>query len=581
MEGLSMKLLVSKSKNSASLYVQKAFRENGVSTSKIVEKLGTEEELRAKLNGRDPYEWAKEYIGELNRKEKEQNRKVIVEFSQSKQIPFGEQVLFNGGYLFLQCIYYELKLDKICEQIQENYKITYSLNAILSRLIYGRILYPASKRATHELSSRLLEPPDFELQHTYRALQVIAREHELIQASLYKNSLKVYPRNTKILFYDCTNFFFEIEQEEGIKQYGFSKDNKPNPLVQMGLFMDASGIPLAMSINPGNTNEQVTLRPLEKQIIKDFELAEVIVCTDAGLASTANRKFNSVGKRSFITTQSVKTLKDFLDEWAFDPSGWKLEGSDGKYNLEKVKEEIREKSSPHFDSVFFKERWIKEDDLEQRLIITYSPKYAHYQEKIRTGQVERAQKLIAQGDSKIKKKTQNDARRFIATESVTPDGEVADKSIHYINQETIDKEARFDGFYAVCTNLEDPIGEIVKINKGRWEIEESFRIMKTTFESRPAYLSRDDRIKAHFITCYISLLVYRLLEKKLDERFTVDEIVYGLRDMNLMKVKGEGYIPAYKRTDFTDCLHDIFGFRTDTEIVSNKNLKKILKQTKK
>ena len=577
-----MRLLVSKSKNAASLYVQESFRdEKGVSSTRIVEKLGTEKELREKLSGRDPYEWAKEYIDELNRMDKEEKRKIIVEYSQSKQIPFGEQVLFNGGYLFLQSIYYELKLDKICDQIQENYKITYSLNAVLSRLIYGRILYPASKRATHELSNRLLEQPDFKLQHTYRALQVIAREHELIQASLYKNSLKVYPRNTKILFYDCTNFFFEIEQDEGIKQYGYSKDNKPNPLVQMGLFMDASGLPLAMSINPGNTNEQVTLRPLEKQIIKDFELAEVIVCTDAGLASTANRKFNSIGRRSFITTQSVKNLKGFLDKWAFDPSGWKVEGSHQKYNLDKVKEEISENHTKHYDSVFYKERWIKEDDLEQRLIVTYSPKYAHYQEKIRAGQVERAIKLIAGGDSKIKKKTQNDARRFIATESVTPDGEIASQTIHYINQEVIDKESRFDGYYAVCTNLEDSIGEIVKINKGRWEIEESFRIMKNTFESRPAFLSREDRIKAHFITCYIALLVYRLLEKKLDEQFTVDEIVYGLRDMNLMKVKGEGYIPTYKRTDLTDCLHDVFGFRTDTEIVSNKKMKHIFKQTKK
>jgi transposase len=576
-----MRLLVSKSKNAASLYVQKSFRENGVATTKIIEKLGTEKELREKLDGRDPYEWANEYIAELNRKEKEQKRKVIVEFSQSKQIPTGEQVLFNGGYLFLQQIYHELKLDKICEQIENNYKITYSLHAVLSRLIYGRILYPSSKRATHGLSKNLLEPPLFQLQHTYRALEIIAKEHELIQASLYKNSLAVYPRNTKILFYDCTNFFFEIQQDEGLKQYGYSKDNKPNPLVQMGLFMDANGIPLAMSINPGNTNEQITLRPLEKQIIRDFELAEVVVCTDAGLASTANRKFNDVNNRKFITTQSVKNLKDFLDEWAFDSKGWKLEGSCETFHLDKIKKEMYEEESPYMKSTFYKERWINEDDLEQRLIVTFSPKYALYQEKIRNQQVERATKLMASGDSKIKKKNQNDVRRFIATDNCTADGEVAEKSVHYISQKVIEAEAKYDGFYGVCTNLEDSVEEIVKINKGRWEIEESFRIMKTDFESRPVYLSRDDRIKAHFITCYISLLVYRLLEKRLEDKFTTDEIISGLKNMNFLKLKGEGYAPAYTRNEFTDSLHDTFEFRTDFEIVSNKEMKKIFKHTKK
>ena len=576
-----MKLTISKSKNSTSFYVQKSIRKNGVSTSITIEKLGTETELREKLNGADPYKWAKEYVAELNRKEKEQTREVIVRYSQSKQIPVGERVLFNGGYLFLQQIYHELKLDKVCDKIEKNYKVTYSLNYVLSRLIYGRILYPASKRATLELSNKLIEPPLYALQHGYRALEIIAKEHELIQASLYKNSLQVYPRNTRVLFYDCTNFFFEIEEATGSKQYGVSKEFRPNPLVQMGLFMDASGIPLAMSIHPGNTNEQTTLRPLEKQIIRDFELAQVVVCTDAGLASTANRKFNNINNRSFVTTQSVKNLKDYLRKWMFESAGWKLEGSKKTFNLDEIKRKMYEDGFPYMKATFYKERWVNEDDLEQRFIVTFSPKYAIYQERIRTKQVERAAKLIASGDSKVKKKNQNDTRRFIATDNCTASGEVADQSIHYIDQAVIEKEALYDGFYAVCTNLEDSVEEIVKINKGKWEIEESFRILKNDFESRPVHLSRDDRIKAHFITCYIALLVYRLLEKKLNEKFTAEEIIYGLREMNFYKAKSEGYIPAYIRSELTDSLHDTFGFRTDYEIVSSKEMKRILKLTKK
>ena len=303
-----MRLKVSKSKNAASFYVTKTIYENGKERTITVEKLGTEKELREKLDGQDPYAWAKTYVSELTAKEKENQREILAPLSPIKQIEKNHPCLFNGGYLFLQDIYYDLKLDKICQTISDRHKFSFDLNSILSYLIYGRIIYPASKRATHELSQKFLERPSFELQHVYRALEVLAKEFDWIQAQLYKNSLAILPRNTRVLFYDCTNFFFEIEQEEGLKQYGLSKEHRPNPIVQMGLFMDGNGMPLAFSIQKGNTNEQTTLKPLEKKILSDFELSQFIVCTDAGLASTANRKYNNLGNRGFITVQSVKKL---------------------------------------------------------------------------------------------------------------------------------------------------------------------------------------------------------------------------------------------------------------------------------
>ena len=308
-----MRLKVSKSKNAASLYVIKSVYNSKTqsNSSKIVEKLGTEAELRKKLDGKDPYEWAKEYIEELNKKEKEQTRDVIVKYSQSKRIEKGMQRSFNGGYLFLQQLYHQLGLHKICNVISDKYKFTYNLDSILSRLIYGRILFPSSKLNTLQESKSLLEQPDFELQHVYRALEVIAKETDFIQSELYENSLSVSKRNDRVLYYDCTNYFFEIEQEDGLKQYGFGKDHKPNPIVGMGLFMDGDGIPLAFSIHSGNTNEQTTLKPLEGKILKDFELSKFIVCTDAGLSSTENRIFNDKNERAFITTQSVKKLKKY------------------------------------------------------------------------------------------------------------------------------------------------------------------------------------------------------------------------------------------------------------------------------
>ena len=568
----------SKSKNSTSLYAIESTYENGVRSTRIVEKLGTVAEL-SKVH-EDPIAWANKYIEELNLKEKELKRDVIVKYKQSKLIKKNSQTFFNGGYLFLQQLYHQLGLHKICKEISHNYKFTFNLDSILSRLIYGRILFPSSKLNTYYDSENLLEQPNFEVQHVYRALEVIAKETDYIQSELYKNSLSISKRNDRILYYDCTNYFFEVEQEDGLRQYGFSKEHKPNPIVEMGLFMDGDGIPLAFSIHSGNTNEQTTLKPLEEKILKEFELSKFIVCTDAGLSSLENRKFNDKKDRAFITTQSVKKLKKHLKQWALDPTGWYLAESSKTYDIRLMDndENFYEKHKNH---TFYKERWINENGLEQKLIISYSLKYRDYQRQIRNRQLERASKLIENRPSDLKKRNQNDFKRFISSTNVTPDGEVADKSIYSINDKAIVDEEMYDGFYAICTNLDDNAVAITKINHRRWEIEECFRIMKSEFKARPVYLSRDDRIKAHFTTCFLALIIYRYLEKKLGEKFTCHEIITGLRNMNFNSIPNEGYIPTYTRTDFTDALHETFGFRTDYEIVSPKQMKKIFKDTKK
>lgn len=570
-----MRLQISKSKNASSLYVTKSIYVNGVSTSKVVEKLGTYDELKEKLNGEDPIEWAKAYVAELTRKEKEEKREVMVRYSPAKQIDKDEQKTFNGGYLFLQQIYHQLGLSKISKVISDKYKFTYNLDSVLSRLVYSRIIFPASKLATCEQSRLFMEQPEFELQHVYRSLEVLAKESDYIQSELYKNSLKICDRNKGILYYDCTNYFFETEQEDGLRQYGVSKEHRPNPIVQMGLFMDGDGFPLAFCINKGNTNEQVTLKPLEKKIISDFGLSRFVVCTDAGLASVANRKFNDIQDRAFITTQSIKKLKASLREWALDSTGWKMSGSDVLYDLTELNEDS------NLDLTFYKERWIKEKDLEQKLIVTFSTKYQKYQQSIRNRQVERAQKVIDTNPGKLKKCNSNDYKRFISKSHCTENGEVAENESYSINTDLIAGEAAYDGFYAVCTNLDDDASAIIKVNQRRWEIEESFRIMKSEFKARPVYLQRDDRIEAHFTTCFISLMIYRILEKKLGEKYTCHDIVTGLRDMNFFEITGEGYLPTYTRTDLTDDLHDAFGFRTDYQIVNTKQMKKIFKDTKK
>lgn len=405
-----MRLQISKSKNATSYYVIKSYRENGHNTSKVIEKLGTREQIMARTGCDDPEAWARAYIEELNKKEKAEQKEVLLHLEPSARIRSGEQKSFNGGYLFLQKIYHELGLHNICREISRRHSFEYNLNSILSRLLYGRILFPSSKLSTFQQSQKLLEQPDFELHDVYRALSVIAQESDFIQSELYKNSLKISKRKTGVIFYDCTNFFFETEQagDGTLPQYGVSKEHRPNPIVQMGLFMDADGIPLAFCINPGNTNENITMAPLEKKLFSDFHLSKFVVCTDAGLASKETHMFNDL--------QAIK---------------------------------------------------------------------------------------------------------------------------------------------------------------------ECFRIMKSEFLARPVYLSRDDRIKAHFTTCFLSLILYRYLEKKLKDQFSCNEIIDCLRDMNFLRIRGTGYIPCYTRTKLTDTLHKVFGFETDHEVITSNQMKKIYKISKK
>lgn len=573
-----MRLNLVKSTNATQFYVIKSYRENGVNKTKIVEKLGNQDEVKRKAGDQDPVEWAKAYVAELNRLEKEDKEPdVMAKFSPSKHIKTGVQRLFYGGYLFPQKIYYELGLNKICSRISSSYKFEYNLNAILSRLVYGRILNPTSKLGTMEYSKNLLEQPKFELHQVYRALEILAKENDFIQAELYKNSLKLSRRNDRVLYYDCTNYFFEIEEEDEFRKYGHSKENRPNPIVQMGLFLDGDGIPLAFTVTPGNVNEQTTLKPLEQKIIKDFNNASFVVCTDAGLSSTANRRINNISERAFVTTQSLKKMKAYQKDWALAEDDWRLPGHTETYNIAEIIN--NEKQFEYYrNSVFYKERWINEDGIEQRFIVTFSIKYMLYHRQLREKQYARAEKMLS-NPSTIKKSRQNDPKRFIEETTATKDGEIADRKIFSLNRARFIEESVYDGFYAVATNLEDDAESIVKINSERWQIEESFRIMKSEFDARPVYLSREDRITAHFLTCFLALTVYRYLEKRIEELGTCDEILETLKSMNFMRIEGQGYVPVYTRSELTDKLHESFGFRTDYEIVTDKMMKKIFKAT--
>ena len=575
-----MNIKITKSKNFEHYSIIYNTKINGKRTSKIYENIGNFEKLKLRAGEQEPIEWLKNYVSELNKKQKEDTLPVVIQKHPNKIIDKNTQVSFNIGYLFLQDIYYKLGLNNICKDITSRYQFKFDLNDILSKLIYSRILFPASKLKTLELVKKLFEQPNFDYQHIERALPILCSENDFIQSELYKNSKIYAPRNNRILYYDCTKYYFEIEDDDDFRKYGKNKEHRPNPIVRMGLFMDGDTIPLCCEITPGNTNEQTTLSPLEEKIIKDFGLAEVVICTDAGLAGKANRKFNNTNNCKFITTQSIRQLKGFLKDVVLDlTKGWKLIGSNKTYNIEKLRED-KTLIELYKNKTFYKERWIKEDGLEQRLIVTYSVKYQEYQKNIRNNQIDRAKKLIEKNPQKLGKPKQNNPKRFIEVISTTENGELTSETHYSINNNAIEEEAKYDGLYAICTNLEDDVKDIIKVNHQRWEIEESFRIMKTEFNARPVFHSNEDAIKAHFLICFLSLTIYRYLEKKLDNKYTVGEIIDTLKDMNLKLDMPEVYSPNYIRTDLTDELHNKFNFRTDYEVIKEKNLKKICKQTK-
>ena len=576
-----MRLKVSKSKNTTLFYIIKDYTKNGKRSTKIVKRIGNIEDVKIMAGNMDYNIWLKEYVKKFN-EEHGHNETILIKKNNNRLIEKDVNKLFNVGYLFLEKIYNDLNIKNICEEIQKKHQFHFDLNEILSYLVYARIIYPSSKLETFKQCKKFIKMPNFELHDEYRALSYLAKYLDFIQQEIFNNSKNLINRNSKVIYYDCTNYFFEIDDEDDLRKYGASKEHRPNPIVGMGLFMDGDGLPLSMNIYPGNRNEQKTLIPEETKIVKNFKLEDtkIILCTDAGLSSDKIKKYNIKDGRAFVITQSLKKLKSEIKEKVFDKSDWRIVGDlRNVYNIESIEKDSSLKDK-YYDTIFYKIIEYETQSVKQDLIVTFCFKYLDYCRNIRNNQIERARKSIQDNQVTRKGKNQNDYRRFIESINSTDDGEVAENIEYSINQEKIDEEEKYDGFYAITTNLVGDIKEIIKIVKGRWEIEESFRIMKSDFLARPINLSREDRINAHFLTCFIALFIYRLLEKKLDYKYTTTQIIDTLKNMNLYEVKGDGYLPTYTRTDLTDELHERFDFRTDYEINTYSDLKKIFKQIK-
>lgn len=560
---------------------------NGKRSTSVFEALGNDNDLINRFGKENTMDKVQEYIDSLNKTIKE-NKELPVKLllDPNKQIEKDINRTFFSGHIFLRKIYYQLGIDKICKEIKKKYHFTFDINSIVECLIFARIIWPSSKLSTYEQSKKFIGNYDFDLQHVYRTLTYLAKEIDHIQKDLFNYSNKVIDRNYKVIYYDCTNFFFYTEEND-FQRYGISKQHQPLPLVQMGLFMDADGYPFAMNINPGNTSETKTMIPSEEKFLNDFDMKgkNIIVCTDAAMSSDDIKRFNVKDGRGFIITQSIRKMSDYLQKYALDKKGWrKLGNIKDTFDLEKIANDKKSKEE-NYETIFYKEIECETKSVKQTLIITFSFKYQEYQNKIKQHQFDRAIKLVEETNRKNKNtkntekikisKNPNDPKRFIKETRTTDTGEIACNIEYMVDQKILEEEQKYSGLYGITTNLINDTQTVIKVLHNKWEIEESFRIMKEEFDTGTVYLSREDRIKGHFITCYLSLFIYRYLEHQLNDKYTVYEIVKKLQEMKMLELKGKGFVPLQTRDDLTDDLHAFLGLNTDTEIITYKKIKEI------
>lgn len=614
----SMKLYYDKRLKDPTYYIQQGFRNGKKTTTKNIKRLGKHSELL--LITDNPLEYAKNEVKKMNEEYRSGRSEFIVTMDFNERIPstdslYSNSTSLNIGYLYLKDIYAKLNLSDFFKSVSSDRKITYDCNKICQFLTYARILDPASKYGTYDKLDTYYEKPQVEYQHMIRFLDILDRNSDKYLKHLFDNSENIIKRDTSVMYYDCTNYFFETEKPDeeivdevtgeiilGLRQFGISKENKTSPIVEMGLIMDSRGIPISMCIHPGNTNEQLTAVPLEKEVIKMTGNKKFIYCADAGLGSYNIRKFNDMGDRAYIVTQSVKKLGQEIKDIVFNDSNYRLLSNDDAITLKEMRtfnkkdannlslyNDFAYKVIPAntaMDTGLYEEKVYKngrtkkvkaKGTLHQYIIVTFSRKMMEYQRTIRERQLERAKKLLRLKDPEKIKKGPNDIRRFLKNTS-------SDTANYVLDMDKIHEEEKYDGFYAVATNLDDSAKDILAVAQNRYKIEDCFRIMKTNFDARPVFLRKPERIRAHFLICYTALLIYRLMECKLDDNLThvtTSNLIKTLRNMNVVNMDDMYYKSIYSGSQTLDALERCFELQLNRKYYRPSDLNKIVKKFSK
>lgn len=614
----SMKLYYDKRLKDPTYYIQQGFRNGKKTTTKNIKRLGKHSELL--LITDNPLEYAKNEVKKMNEEYRSGRSEFIVTMDFNERIPSTDSPCSNStslniGYLYLKDIYAKLNLSDFFKSVSSDRKITYDCNKICQFLTYARILDPASKYGTYDKLDTYYEKPQVEYQHMIRFLDILDRNSDQYLKHLFDNSENIVKRDTSVMYYDCTSYFFETEKPDeeivdevtgeiilGLRQFGISKENKTSPIVEMGLIMDSRGIPISMCIHPGNTNEQLTAVPLEKEVIKMTGNKKFIYCADAGLGSYNIRKFNDMGGRAYIVTQSVKKLGQEIKDIVFNDSNYRLLSNDDAITLKEMRtfnkkdannlslyNDFAYKVIPAntaMDTGLYEEKVYKngrtkkvkaKGTLHQYIIVTFSRKMMEYQRTIRERQLERAKKLLRLKDPEKIKKGPNDIRRFLKNTS-------SDTANYVLDMDKIHEEEKYDGFYAVATNLDDSAKDILAVAQNRYKIEDCFRIMKTNFDARPVFLRKLERIRAHFLICYTALLIYRLMECKLDDNLThvtTSNLIKTLRNMNVVNMDDMYYKSIYSGSQALDALERCFELQLNRKYYRPSDLNKIVKKYSK
>ncbi len=614
----SMKLYYDKRLKDPTYYIQQGFRNGKKTTTKNIKRLGKHSELL--LITDNPLEYAKNEVKKMNEEYRSGRSEFIVTMDFNERIPSTDSPCSNStslniGYLYLKDIYAKLNLSDFFKSVSSDRKITYDCNKICQFLTYARILDPASKYGTYDKLDTYYEKPQVEYQHMIRFLDILDRNSDQYLKHLFDNSESIVKRDTSVMYYDCTNYFFETEKPDeeivdevtgeiilGLRQFGISKENKTSPIVEMGLIMDSRGIPISMCIHPGNTNEQLTAVPLEKEVIKMTGNKKFIYCADAGLGSYNIRKFNDMGGRAYIVTQSVKKLGQEIKDIVFNDSNYRLLSNDDAITLKEMRtfnkkgannlslyNDFAYKVIPAntaMDTGLYEEKVYKngrtkkvkaKGTLHQYIIVTFSRKMMEYQRTIRERQLERAKKLLRLKDPEKIKKGPNDIRRFLKNTS-------SDTANYVLDMDKIHEEEKYDGFYAVATNLDDSAKDILAVAQNRYKIEDCFRIMKTNFDARPVFLRKPERIRAHFLICYTALLIYRLMECKLDDNLThvtTSSLIKTLQNMNVVNMDDMYYKSIYSGSQALDALERCFELQLNRKYYRPSDLNKIVKKYSK
>lgn len=591
---MSIRLHHTSSKNSVCYYIKEDFTDpvTRKRTTRTRACLGNLSSLMEKYSVSSRVEVEailKQEIADLKDKSEEL---ISLKLSPTSLIPKDKKQSFNVGWLCPSKVLSMLGLAEICQNVTEQHRIQYSLEDILRSLVCARIIDPVSKRSTIKVCERMYGCSVPELHDIYHSLPLLAHHRYEIESAIYRNSKKICERINTVLYYDCTNFYFETEDDDDFRKYGKSKENRPNPIVQYGMFMDASGIPIADICFAGNKNESFSMSSLEQILEKDFGHSRFIVCADAALNGFENKLYNDRKENgAYIVTQPVKKLKKEEREWVIDPHGWQVLGSESRFCIEDLGSTVRiDGTDVRTDSiVFYKEKWIritkrsrqtgKRETIDEHLIVSFSTKYQKYEKKIREAKIKRAEKLLKEPGEVAKTNNQRDPRYYIKQ---TVSGDESEKKTAYeLNLEKIAADSKLDGFYAVVTDLEDEdISTVIETNKQRWEIEECFRIMKSELKTRPVYVRHEDAIKGHLLLCFLALIVYRIIEQYLDEQYTVTEVMETLQNLDVALVKEPVYHPAFVRSDLTDKLAEIFGYQFAYEAITEKKLNKYVRNAR-